>query len=160
MMIRETSKVKVSSLFVSVFWLFFFFFLQDLEGRLEDAWKTVSKGESSSTLNMARLIYLSDNSSSKFVFFFFFNLCKWNKDTFPLNLLSLKKIYFMYFFCLFTASELAKTPRKSVLLNMKNDPKITIDIPQCSKGKILPQLFKESFQELLQIIVYYFFFLV
>lgn len=76
MMIRETSKVKVSSLFVSVFWLFFFFFLQDLEGRLEDAWKTVSKGESSSTLNMARLIYLSDNSSSKFVFFFFFNLCK------------------------------------------------------------------------------------
>ena len=73
MMIRETSKVKVSSLFVFVFW---FFFLQDLEGRLEDAWKTVSKGESSSTLNMARLIYLSDNSSSKFVFFFYFNLCK------------------------------------------------------------------------------------
>ncbi|XP_070244430.1 origin recognition complex subunit 2 isoform X2 [Bos mutus] len=32
------------------------------------------------------------------------------------------------------ASELAKTPRKSVSLNMKNDPKITIDIPQCSKG--------------------------
>ena len=73
MMIRETSKVKVSSLFVFVFWVFF---LQDLEGRLEDAWKTVSKGESSSTLNMARLIYLSDNSSSKFVFFFYFNLCK------------------------------------------------------------------------------------
>ena len=72
MMIRETSKGKVSALFVFVFWFFFFFFfLQDLEGRLEDAWKTVSKGESSSTLNMARLIYLSDNSSSKFVFFFF-----------------------------------------------------------------------------------------
>ena len=52
----------------------------------------------------------------------------------------------MYFFCLFTASELAKTPRKSVSLNRKNDPNITIDIPQCSKGKILPQLFKESFQ--------------
>ena len=51
----------------------------------------------------------------------------------------------MYFFCLFTASELAKTPGKSVSLN-KNDPEITIDIPQCSKGKILPQLFKESFQ--------------
>ena len=142
MMIRETSKVKVSSLFVFVFWVFF---LQDLEGRLEDAWKTVSKGESSSTLNMARLIYLSDNSSSKFVFFFYFNLCE-------IKILSLsicytfKNIYFMYFFCLFTASELAKTPRKSVSLNRKNDPNITIDIPQCSKGKILPQLFKESFQ--------------
>lgn len=70
MMIRETSKVKVSSLFAFVFWCFgFFFFQQDLEERLEDAWKTVSKGESSSTLNMAGFIYLSDNSSSKFVFF-------------------------------------------------------------------------------------------
>ena len=52
----------------------------------------------------------------------------------------------MYFFCLFTASELAKTPSKSVSLNMKNDSEITTDIPQCSKGKILAQLFKESFQ--------------
>lgn len=65
MMIRETSKVKVSSLFV------FFFFWQDLEGRLEDAWKAVSKGGSSTALTMTRFIYLSDNSSSKFVFFFF-----------------------------------------------------------------------------------------
>ena len=52
----------------------------------------------------------------------------------------------MYFFCLFTASELAKTPSRSVSLNMKNDSEITTDIPQCSKGKILAQLFKESFQ--------------
>ena len=65
MMIRKTSKVKVSALFVG------FFFWQDLEGRLEDAWKTVSKGGSSTTLTMTRFIYLSDNSSSKFVFFFF-----------------------------------------------------------------------------------------
>ncbi|XP_032493108.1 origin recognition complex subunit 2 isoform X2 [Phocoena sinus] len=32
------------------------------------------------------------------------------------------------------ASELAKTPRKSVSCNLKSDPEITIDIPQCSKG--------------------------
>ncbi|MBW01307.1 Origin recognition complex subunit 2, partial [Eschrichtius robustus] len=32
------------------------------------------------------------------------------------------------------ASELAKTPRKSVSSNLKSDPEITIDIPQCSKG--------------------------
>nr|XP_020748338.1 origin recognition complex subunit 2 isoform X1 [Odocoileus virginianus texanus]XP_020748339.1 origin recognition complex subunit 2 isoform X1 [Odocoileus virginianus texanus] len=32
------------------------------------------------------------------------------------------------------ASELAKTPGKSVSLNMKNDSEITVDIPQCSKG--------------------------
>ncbi|XP_045703630.1 origin recognition complex subunit 2 isoform X4 [Phyllostomus hastatus] len=32
------------------------------------------------------------------------------------------------------ASELAKTPRKNVSLNLKNDPEIMINIPQCSKG--------------------------
>ncbi|XP_070364462.1 origin recognition complex subunit 2 isoform X2 [Equus asinus] len=32
------------------------------------------------------------------------------------------------------ASELAKTPRKSVSFNLKNDPEIMINIPQCSKG--------------------------
>eukprot|EP00069_Balaena_mysticetus_P009184 bmy_20061T0 len=32
------------------------------------------------------------------------------------------------------ASELAKTPRKSVSSNLKSDPEITTDIPQCSKG--------------------------
>uniref|UniRef100_A0A452V833 Origin recognition complex subunit 2 n=1 Tax=Ursus maritimus TaxID=29073 RepID=A0A452V833_URSMA len=36
------------------------------------------------------------------------------------------------------ASELAKTPRKNVSLSLKNDPEIMINIPQCSKGKILP----------------------
>ncbi|XP_010990268.1 origin recognition complex subunit 2 [Camelus dromedarius] len=32
------------------------------------------------------------------------------------------------------ASELAKTPQKNVSFNLKNDPEIMIDIPQCSKG--------------------------
>lgn len=32
------------------------------------------------------------------------------------------------------ASELAKTPRKNASLNLKNDPEIMINIPQCSKG--------------------------
>ncbi|XP_011283762.2 origin recognition complex subunit 2 [Felis catus] len=32
------------------------------------------------------------------------------------------------------ASELAKTPRKNVSVNLKNDPEIMINIPQCSKG--------------------------
>ncbi|XP_006190014.2 origin recognition complex subunit 2 [Camelus ferus] len=32
------------------------------------------------------------------------------------------------------ASELAKTPKKNVSFNLKNDPEIMIDIPQCSKG--------------------------
>ncbi|XP_036899537.1 origin recognition complex subunit 2 [Sturnira hondurensis] len=32
------------------------------------------------------------------------------------------------------ASELAKTPSKNVSLNLKNDPEIMINIPQCSKG--------------------------
>ncbi|XP_058405549.1 origin recognition complex subunit 2 isoform X5 [Diceros bicornis minor] len=32
------------------------------------------------------------------------------------------------------ASELAKTPRKSAAFNLKNDPEIMINIPQCSKG--------------------------
>ncbi|XP_057601325.1 origin recognition complex subunit 2 isoform X3 [Hippopotamus amphibius kiboko] len=32
------------------------------------------------------------------------------------------------------ASELAKTPKKSVSSNLKSDPEVTIDIPQCSKG--------------------------
>jgi len=41
---------------------------------------------------------------------------------------------FIYFFCLFTASELAKTPRKNVSFSLKNDPEIMINIPQCSKG--------------------------
>ncbi|KAB0391689.1 hypothetical protein E2I00_013929, partial [Balaenoptera physalus] len=31
-------------------------------------------------------------------------------------------------------SELAKTPRKSVSSDLKSDPEITIDVPQCSKG--------------------------
>lgn len=29
--------------------------------------------------------------------------------------------------------------------SLKNDPEIMTDIPQCSKGKILPQLFEEGF---------------
>ena len=41
---------------------------------------------------------------------------------------------FKYSFCLFTASELAKTPRKSVSVNLKSDPEVMTDIPQCSKG--------------------------
>uniref|UniRef100_A0A8D0QRP6 Origin recognition complex subunit 2 n=1 Tax=Sus scrofa TaxID=9823 RepID=A0A8D0QRP6_PIG len=32
------------------------------------------------------------------------------------------------------ASELAKTPRKSVSVNLKSDPEVMTDIPQCSKG--------------------------
>lgn len=32
------------------------------------------------------------------------------------------------------ATELAKTPRKNISFNMKNDPEITINIPQSSKG--------------------------
>lgn len=32
------------------------------------------------------------------------------------------------------ASELAKTPRKNVSFNLKNDPEIMTNIPQCSKG--------------------------
>uniref|UniRef100_A0A8C9A0H7 Origin recognition complex subunit 2 n=1 Tax=Prolemur simus TaxID=1328070 RepID=A0A8C9A0H7_PROSS len=37
------------------------------------------------------------------------------------------------------ASELAKTPRKSVSFSLKNDPEIMINIPQSSKSKTLPQ---------------------
>lgn len=65
---------------------------------------------------------------------------------------------FKYSFCLFTASELAKTPRKSVSVNLKSDPEVMTDIPQCSKGEILLQFFKE-FSQLLQVRVCYFFFL-
>ncbi|KAF4014215.1 hypothetical protein G4228_005460 [Cervus hanglu yarkandensis] len=42
------------------------------------------------------------------------------------------------------ASELAKTPGKSVSLNTKNDSEITIDIPQCSK---VPQSHSDSESE-------------
>ncbi|XP_066202223.1 origin recognition complex subunit 2 [Saccopteryx leptura] len=34
------------------------------------------------------------------------------------------------------ASELAKTPRKNVSFSLKNDPEITVNIPQCSKGQL------------------------
>uniref|UniRef100_A0A8D1SNC4 Origin recognition complex subunit 2 n=1 Tax=Sus scrofa TaxID=9823 RepID=A0A8D1SNC4_PIG len=36
------------------------------------------------------------------------------------------------------ASELAKTPRKSVSVNLKSDPEVMTDIPQCSKAHTLP----------------------
>lgn len=104
----------------------------------------MSKGESSSTLNMARFIYLSDISNSRFPLLIY--CC-------PL------KVFLIYFFCLFTASELAKTPRKSVSSNLKSDSEITIDIPQCSKGKILLHFFKESFHSCFKVMVCYFTFL-
>ena len=155
--LEKPARAKLALCLFLCFGFFFFFFCKTLKEDLKMLGKRWVKVRAVLLLTWLGLfIFLIIVAASSFSFFF--NLCKWNKDTFPLNLLSFKKIYFMYFFCLFTASELAKTPRKSVSLNMKNDPKITIDIPQCSKGKILPQLFKESFQELLQIIVYYFFF--
>lgn len=93
-----------------------------------------------------------------FFSFFFESLCEWNKAVAPLQLLLPIKGSFTYFFCLFIASELAKTPRKSVSFNLKNDPEIMINIPQCSKGKILPPFFEESFHSCFKLQYVTFFF--
>lgn len=84
--------------------------------------------------NMSRFIYLSDSGSRQV---FFKNLSKIRLFPLLINYCPLKSFLYISFFLLI-ASELAKTPRKNVSFSLKNDPEITINIPQCSKGKSLP----------------------
>ena len=46
------------------------------------------------------------------LFSFFFNLCKWNKDTFPLNLLYIKKIFYVFLLSIYSFRTSKNTKQK------------------------------------------------